>query len=461
MWLRAVALICCLLQCSWSAPLAGGEELPGRCWSWPPSGQSAPVAGSLTPIEFVDLLEFTATDCTLQGTTGTIELPLDSIWRLEFARPKQLAAAPVSLPCLVLANGDRWNVHSLLLEEDQLAVTWQPEGGPLTVPLEAVSSMTWGPADQFGETIEPVPQPENQTGQDNPAALPATSQDELTLRNGDRLSGELLALTQAEITFRTDLGELVLAAEQLRELRLSRLLLAPVAFPERLLIVQLTNGSRVSVSRLETLESGKVKLILTAEQSIVVPKSQLASIDLFAPQVRSLTWQPLLLAKHETFFGEHLPLQLGGSVAGGPLTLADRTYALGLGVRSASELTFELPAAASELWVWVGLDDRVLAPQLDASQSEPGAVAVQPIAAPGGRVEISLVGKLRGSGELRTLSAPTAVSPERPVLLLGPISLVDCEQITLLTQFGPDADLLDIINWCVPTIRLQPARPVE
>jgi hypothetical protein len=58
---------------------------------------------------------------------------------------------------------------------------------------------------------------------------------------------------------------------------------------------------------------------------------------------------------------------------------------------------------------------------------------------------------------VQALQAPLLLDRTRPAALLGPLPVTEWEAISFVTDFGPRADLDDLVNWCSPVIRREPS----
>lgn len=194
----------------------------------------------------------------------------------------------------------------------------------------------------------------------------------------------------------------------------------------------------------ESNEQGRsTELVLQpswALDPVAVSNSSVCQSSFRSPNELPLSLLPAQSLAQRGVIGAALPWQRNASVHTAPLATQTMEADLGLGVHAHSEVAFDLPAAARELSLWVGLDKR----------AGPGGCVVCRI-----RREHSAGEVLWESGFLRGQDPPAQV---------GPLNVSGLARIVLVTEMGHEgrpagADPLDIrddVAWLSPLVTIDP-----
>ncbi len=410
-----------LLWCCFPVSVCG-EELP-LCTVFHWDG-SAGESTRLQELSGLDNLRIEVDGVT--GTQGEVKVRLlrKDIWRIEWSPPKSETRPPRKGQLLQVGRGDRWTFESITFQDDVFQVIPQLGKPPISFSLEHVPAVFWSQP-RYG-----LPFP----GERSETAILA---DRLLLKNGDQLQGTLGALDESGMTMQAGFGDLVLPLSQLRELRLNPLLLTPPEVPETAVIVALHDETVLTARDVRIAEtSHALQVTLPGGQVMEWSLAEVRSLMFCSPSTRPLTWLPVLEAAQESYLGRTSPILQGAAVTGTPIIVQGKTYPLGLGVRSGSRITVQLPVGAREFWCVVGLDE--------AARGQ-GVVTIQ-------------VQGASAAGENREVFAETLLSVANSPLLLGPLAVRELHTLTLQTNYGPRADILDVIDWCLPTVRVAQSR---
>ena len=153
--------------------------------------------------------------------------------------------------------------------------------------------------------------------------------------------------------------------------------------------------------------------------AIQIPADRVARLDVVGGRWQWLTAIQPISYEHTPALSLAWEWQLDRNVIGGPLRVASRTYAHGLGVHSQCAVTFDLEGAYGQFVTSMGLDDDS-GPYADVD------------------VEIRVDGQRRFAKQGLT-----------PGTLHGPIRLdvTGAKRIQLVVKFGRNADLQDRFNW--------------
>jgi hypothetical protein len=319
---------------------------------------------------------------------------------------------------LVFANGDRLSGKVLKLTGERLLFRADlGKGQDLSVPLSALS-LLW------------VTAPDDE---DQPAvflrqlANGRRKQDVVFLRNGDVLEGFLTTL-DSQTSLHMDVNKKEVAVDFPK--------VAVVAFNTELVRLLrpkdtygrlvLANGCRLGLA---AARSDKISLTGTTlfGAEVTVPVAQVNALDMF--QGRAVYLSDLKPRRYDftPFLGSlRLLYVVDGSVrvgsgAGGDLRLGGSTFDKGLGMHSASRLTYDLGGNYRHFEALVGLDD----------QAEPMGSA---------RIQVLVDGRARNLGWDGDLT-----SKNRPQFVRIPVA--GARELTLVVDFGRFGDVRGLVNW--------------
>ena len=357
----------------------------------------------------------------LTNTTLTIgdetpqQFDLSDLLSLRFR--KRTAAIRQRGALVLLAGDDRLLLQPTSLDEDDLVGIWQhfPAWPRLKIPLERVQAIVF-------QLSEDAPTRHRLTAE----LLEYRKQrDTVILRNGDRLRGQLNGLSAEKLAFEGPVGELEISSNDIRAVALnSELISVPKKTGKRNLL-ELRDGSRLTVRRVVLAEQGLLKVETPFGPELRIPTSAVVSMRLLGG--RAVYLSDLKPAEFEftPYFQTRWPLRLDRNVNGGPLRLNGREYAKGLGMHSRSVVSYDLVGEFSQFRATVGIDD-----------SAGGKGSVQfAVEVDGERVFTSRL--MTGAGK------PTAI---------GPVDVAGKKRLTLIVEFGERGDILDHANWCDPLL---------
>jgi len=190
-------------------------------------------------------------------------------------------------------------------------------------------------------------------------------------------------------------------------------LVRPKALPAKVLLV---NGDHFT-AQIASADGRQVRLEAGPLGDVALPWKMVRRIDLRSDRavyVSDLTPQQTV---QRTLLGTEWPAQRDKNVTGGPLRLAGRTYAKGLGVHAYTSISYKLDEAYERFSATVGVDDsvgqsgsvvfrvkvdgKVL---FDSSQPEQKSEQGSPKAPPARSASEAASGYLRGGGVPRAVS---------------------------------------------------------
>jgi len=194
--------------------------------------------------------------------------------------------------------------------------------------------------------------------------------------------------------------------------------------------VELAGGGRIS-GRLRSLDRQGVALERTRGVVLTLPAALVTEVALADGSFEYLSDLPLADAGPVSPFGDSLgytwPHRVDRAVDGGPLQVAGKVYARGLGVHAPSRLTWSLEGRPADLRLGVGVDDS------------------------GRRAERGGSVRFRVLGDGRVLWESGVVRAGQPVLTPPGLELRAVRELVL--EVDPQGDfVLDRANWLRPLL---------
>lgn len=346
---------------------------------------------------------------------------------------------------VLLTNGDEWWAREVVIAEERLQLRLalpqdaaaDPDAAPSAsppiatqhcdIPLEFVRGIVWMSASRPPTSHDLVVGGlwSDRRLRRGVLMLQRTSfpQDALLLENGDRVEGELRGCDGRLCRMETPAGEVQLPLDRAVAVALAIDLLLPPPMPSGWASVLLRNGTRISAR--DAAGAGEELLVRTAVGCAVpVPWSAVERIDFFGERVEPLSARTPQQVEFRPYLDRDSRWELDRNVTGSPLLLRGVPQGWGLGVASGHRLTWEV-GDARRFVVTVGVDDA---------------------AEGGGSVEFVL------RGDERELARSGRRTGNDSPLDLGPVSLAGIQRLTLEVEYSDRGDILDIADWCRPTL---------
>jgi hypothetical protein len=284
-----------------------------------------------------------------QATEDAVELPAAKIVSWGAMRETPLRTQ------LVLADGGLLVADVLKLDKERLQVD-SALLGALGLPLECVQGIVFQPP--------ALPQARDllarQLADRKDAEGRTLDADRLILANGDQLQGTIIALDDRSVHL--ERGSQVARIELVR--------LAALAFNPLLLsgqparglhaLVGLRDGSRLDVARL-AIDGSQAVLDVAAVPASgwKAPAEALVFVQPLGGEAMYLSDLPVAGYRHVPFLETPWPYQLDRSTSGAQLRAGGSIYPKGIGMHSASRLSWELDRAYARFEAEVALDDEV------------------------------------------------------------------------------------------------------
>jgi len=302
---------------------------------------------------------------------------------------------------LELRNGDRL-CGALTGGTNSTVEIRGPAFGALACPLAAVARIQVAPQGK-GPTPDP---PENA--------------DRLLFVNGDTVEGTVEAFGPKGVTFSSQhLGKLELGFDRIGAIQFARAAGARPPQPEGVhVIAQADDGTRLTGS-LVRLHEGRLHLKSAVGADVSLDVATLLRLDFRGGRLAFLSDMKPSAVAETACFDVVWTHRRDLSVDGNPLRLGDRVYTKGLGVHSRCELTYALGGKFRRFLAHVGIDEEV-----------------------GGRgnalVQVLVDGKVAFENKsLRGRDAPLPVD----------VDVAGAKTLTLKTDFGPELDICDHVDW--------------
>jgi hypothetical protein len=355
------------------------------------------------------LTEWTAEQVVVQDKVA-VTLPLDDLLSMTFHHE----ALPLAGgdPLVILASGDRLVVRPVGMFEDVLTATWSKiaSKSALKLPLENVSAIIFD---------LPAAMDDRQRLFADLQTIPS-GEDVVLLANGDRVKGEFERLDGAFVQLKSPSGLLKLDRSRIQAIRINPDLTSAHKIEGRRQIISLRDGSRFTARSIQLLDR-ELKCTTFAKQDFLIPVADCLACHIYGARAIPLTDREPIETVFVPYLSSQWPAVKNANVLRGPLALRGVAYSTGLGVHSRSSVTYQLDPQDREFRAVVGIDD---------SAGGKGSV----------RFSIELDGK-------RVWDSPELTGKSQP-LLVRPVSLIGAKKLTLIVDFGANADIADYADWC-------------
>ncbi len=310
---------------------------------------------------------------------------------------------------LVLIGGDRVTGTVLGLRDERLR--FRLTGGQeAVVPLTRVAIL-WLAAPEREDDAELFLRR---------LAAQRRTRDVVLLRNGDAVEGTLNELDAKGLRVDAQGKDVRVERGKVAAVALNSELSQPVRSKGTYGHLVLADGSRLSLAAAQSdgkTLTGKTLFGVT----LSVPLEQVIALDVRQGAATYLSDLKPKSYEHTPYLGVRWPFVPDASVTGQPLRLVDGTYDKGIGLHSASRLTYDLAGGYRWFTARVGLDART---------GREGGV----------RLRVLVDGKPADLGDDREL---TGRDPPRDLR----VPVTGARELTLVVEFGTRGDVGDHVNW--------------
>lgn len=236
------------------------------------------------------------------------------------------------------------------------------------------------------------------------------------LLNGDEVRGRLLALGGADIQLETGVGPLTLTLGRVSSITFPRAAAESAAAPGRI-VVGLDDGSRVLAERLAIEERGAT--LVSGGAAWTADLKRLVFLQPASDRVAYLSDLAPEGYRHVPFLNLAWNYRLDRNVLGGRLRSAGQIYLKGIGMHTASRLTFVPPEDAKSFQASLAIDD---------AAKELGSVRFR-VFVDGGQKYVS----------------PTIRGGDPPVPI--EVDVRGAKRVDLVVDYADRADVQDHANW--------------
>lgn len=316
----------------------------------------------------------------------------------------------------LLATGDLLRLQTLVIDDESMLTKWSqfPAMPPLAIPIEVCRGMAIrlpGDRIQQGHVFSRLVDREEES-------------DEIVLRNGDRIAGTFVGLSNGRILIETSAGEVAVDQGGSVSLVFNPDLVNVPDLPDIFTTLVLSDGSTLWASRVES--NGDALLVdAVAGFKVVIPVTVLREMQFYSPRCVSLSSIHPTRQETTPFLSTRRGMRSGRNVIGSPLSVLGRRFAAGVGVSSGTSITWKLDNSAEQFVASVGVDDAA------AGQ---GSVVFE--------VLLDDVSVWKSD---RLTSRDAAVT-------VPPVNLGSAAELTLRTHFADRGHVFDFANWCDPVL---------
>jgi hypothetical protein len=355
------------------------------------------------------LLEWTADQIVVRGE-ATIATSIDDLLEVAFRHePLPLAGGD---PLVILANGDRLVVRTTGIADDVLTATWHkiPSRPPLKLPLELVGAIVFD---------LPAASDDRQRLYANLQTLPAG--DDIVLRaNGDRVQGEFERMDATFVSLKTPVGAVKLDRARIHAIRMNPALTNANRAKDRRLMLTLRDGTRLTLSRVQ-LSDRDLKGASFDKLDFAIPVAECLSCRVFGVGAVPLSDREPTEYVFTPYLSTQWPVVKNANVLRGPLSIRGAEFGTGLGMHSRSRVSYAIQGNDGEFRATVGIDDCAR-----------GA------------------GNVRFAVEVddRPVWQSEEITGRSDPVVIPPINLNGSRTLTLITDFGSNADVADYADWC-------------
>ncbi len=253
--------------------------------------------------------------------------------------------------------------------------------------------------------------------------------DRVYLRNGDILEGVVNSIDEAKLRLEINRKEVsVDLKERVAVIAFSTDLVRQPTTKLPYAQAVLANGGRVSLASAEA-DAHELRGATVLGAAVRIPIEQIAALNLRNNRVVYLSDLKPTRYEFTPFLDERWPFVRDGNVLGRDLQMRGDTYDKGLGIHSASRLTFDLAGSYQRFEALVGLDDAA------GAQANAG-------------IQVLIDGKTREltpAGPNRE-ATERELRPKQPAIPLN-IDVRGARELTLVVTFGRHGNVQDYVDW--------------
>lgn len=368
-----------------------------------------PVTGRLTAV--------TSDTIQLENSGNTLLLQLTQVVSLRITDLQTELTPPIaSSAWTMLATGDQLRVVPLVIDDVSVVTKWAkfPALRPLAIPLEVCRGIVFQlPADAMrqGQVFSRLLERRDES-------------DQVVLRNGDRIEGEFVAVSQGRIVLKTTLGDVPADMSQARSLVFNPDLISVPEHDGPFATVVLRDGSTLWAKEVQS-DGDELLIHALAGFKVALPVTTLREIRFYGGRRVSVASLPMDPPQTTPYLSVRRSPRVGRNVTGGLLSIRGRRFATGVGVSSGTDLTWSLDGEYESFQATIGIDDVA---------NGHGSVVC----------EVLVDGASAWKSERLTGQSSAVTLPSLP--------LNGASELTLRTHFADRGHVFDFVNWCDPLL---------
>jgi hypothetical protein len=311
---------------------------------------------------------------------------------------------------LLFSNGDRLPGHVIGLDGEKVRARLPGIGAgkDVLLPLSALS-VVWFQAPDDADHPDLLRRQ---------MAWGQRRRDLALLRNSDNVEGIFTGLDDKSVTLEVDQKTTSLARAKAAAVALSTELAQPLRPKGPYGRLVLADGARLSLTAPSCPDGAAITGTTLFGAAVRVPVGQVVGLYVYQGSAVYLSDLKPRRFEHTPFLDASWPMVNDGNVAGGDLRLGDSIYDKGLGLHSASRLTYDLGGGYRRFEAVVGVD------------AQAGGRG-------GARIKVLVDGKPQ---EDREISAGDGAVPVR-------VALRGARELTLTIEFGLGKDVGGWVDW--------------
>lgn len=358
------------------------------------------------------LIEIDNTHVRLAGEGEEVQLPLPSLWRMDWTRHPE--GALEDAPSVILANRDRLGLTVVRVDEEWLYGKWTafPSWPELRVPLETVRGAI------LLSSRNPLERADLLVRLREQKAL----YDICYLLNGDQVVGQFEGMSEErDLQLSTPTAKVSLKGNTVRAIGFNPDLTSFPKSNSTETILKLTDGSLLTLQSIRSRLNHEFQCVAACGAEFSVPVEQIRSLEFYGDRVIPVSSLTPQVFESVPYLSKVWPLRNDLNAVGGPLRLGVKESARGLGMHGESKVTYELGDAYESFSATLGIDSVTLGR---------GSVVFQVVA------------------DGRTIYSSPVLRGKSPPTPLGPLSMKGVRELTLQVHVADQGDVLDHANWC-------------
>jgi hypothetical protein len=310
-------------------------------------------------------------------------------------------------PQVLLVNGERLRGSLVRSSEETVRVRTEM-AGLVELPWECLAAV-------LVDSVEPLARQEELLRHLQKAGKDA---DEVWLKNGDRLQGNLLEIHEEGLVLESGGQRLEVPRAQLLGVSFNKSL-ARWMPPDRLhALVVLADGSQLRLTELKW-EGRRVEGKTFPGGTVSFVADQVRVVEFYGGRAVYLSDLEPMAVRQVPYVGALFPYRRDQTVLGNPLSLRGQVFRKGLGVHSYCELVYQLDGSYRTFRAVLGVDDETQ-----------------------GRGSVEFVVLVDGQGRFRS---PVLTGQSAPLPVA--VDVAGARELKLVVDYATNGDVLDHADW--------------